>query len=401
MRPDGAFERLNVLGGMPSNQQMLKTLERSKVNMRNGNLEVVKNKVVNAIGCVALGLAFLAPANLAKAQTVSLPPGVQDVVKLSQAGVSEDVILTQVRGAGAYYNLSADQIIYLTKSGVTQNVIKALVTPNSAPAPTVPVAPVAPVTSVPPPPTAPPAPVVAPLPPTAAPGVSFDSFHDQLSPYGSWVQVAGYGWCWRPSQASFDPAWQPYGSGGHWIYTDAGWSWESDYPWGGIAFHYGRWMRDPVGWIWVPGYDYAPAWVTWRHSDGVIGWAPLPPAAVFRAGVGIEFGGHVGVDLDFGLAPSAFVFVGYDHFWDHELHGYFVPHDRVDFYFHHSVIMNGYRFDHGRFFVEGIGRERIAGFTHHDVRIEVARHDFHREPFHDPHRVVGHDDHRGGHDHDR
>ena len=33
--------------------------------------------------------------------------------------------------------------------------------------------------------------------------------------------------------------------------------------------------------------------------------------------------------------------------------------------------MNGYRLDHGRFVVEGIGRERMATLTHHDMRVEV------------------------------
>ena len=46
------------------------------------------------------------------------------------------------------------------------------------------------------------------------------------------------------------------------------------------TFHYGRWTLNPrYGWVWVPGYNWGPSWVCWRHSDGYLGWAPLPPEA--------------------------------------------------------------------------------------------------------------------------
>ena len=68
---------------------------------------------------------------------------------------------------------------------------------------------------------APPTPVaVAPAPPAPTPmpdngptptsdttqspatqAVNFDYFHDQLAPFGTWVQVEGYGWCWHPDAA--------------------------------------------------------------------------------------------------------------------------------------------------------------------------------------------------------
>ena len=43
-------------------------------------------------------------------------------------------------------------------------------------------------------------------------------------------------------------------------------------PWGWAAYHYGRWTYDPAySWVWVPGYQWAPAWVTWRYSPEYIG----------------------------------------------------------------------------------------------------------------------------------
>lgn len=365
--------------------------------MKNTISQVIKRKVFTSAVCAAVALSLIGSANFAPAQSApTLPPGVQDVVKMSQAGLGEDVIMAQVKNTGATYQLNADQIIYLSKSGVSQNIIKTLITDAIAPIPTTAPAPV-PSATVPTPPvaTVPPAAPIAQPAVATAPGVNYDSFHDQLAPYGTWVQVAGYGWCWRPNVAAFDGSWHPYGEGGHWIYTENGWYWDSEYPWGNIAFHYGRWYRDGIGWLWVPGYDWAPAWVAWRHCDGYVGWAPLPPAAVFRAGVGLEFGGRVGVDLDFGLPMGAFVFVGYDHFWDHSLHGWFLPHDRCEWAFHHSVIMNGYRFNHGRFVVEGIGHDRIGLYTHNEVRYEAPHGHF------EEHRVTVHDDRHFGRDHDR
>jgi hypothetical protein len=115
---------------------------------------------------------------------------------------------------------------------------------------------------------------------------------------------------------------------------------------------------------------------------------------VFRAGVGLTFGGHLAVDVDFGLGVDMFTFVPYDRFWNHNLHAYLLPRERVGIFFGRSVIMNGYRLDHGRFVVEGIGRERMATLTHHDVRVDIVvghgnfrgHEDFGRRGGHDEHR---------------
>ncbi|HEV2455559.1 MAG TPA: DUF6600 domain-containing protein [Verrucomicrobiae bacterium] len=194
-------------------------------------------------------------------------------------------------------------------------------------------------------------------------------FQQQLAPYGNWVNVPGYGLCWAPAVG---PGWRPYYDGGHWEYTDAGYYWQSDYPWGDIAFHYGRWAyvslaADP-GWVWVPGFDYAPSWVVWRHddADGYIGWAPLPPGAVFMNGDWFFRGARVGMDFDFGLGAGYFTFVGYDHFWEHNYRLWVVPHDRVYYAYHHSGIVASYRFEHGVFFNVGLPRDRMVVYTHHD-----------------------------------
>ncbi len=124
--------------------------------------------------------------------------------------------------------------------------------------------------------------------PSADPSAeSLDYFHEQLAPYGQWTTHASYGDVWVPQVAN---GWRPYTSG-HWGYTDQGWGWIADEPWGWATFHYGRWFYDQsLGWAWVPGNVWAPAWVAWRHGDGYVGWAPLPPSVEFSAEGGLGVG---------------------------------------------------------------------------------------------------------------
>jgi hypothetical protein len=112
--------------------------------------------------------------------------------------------------------------------------------------------------------------------------VSFSVFHDNLQPYGRWTNHPKYGQIWIYKQAGF----VPYSTGGHWVYTQYGWTWVSDYDWGWATFHYGRWAYEPgFGWFWVPGYEWAPAWVSWRTGGDYYGWAPLGPGLSISVGI--------------------------------------------------------------------------------------------------------------------
>lgn len=106
--------------------------------------------------------------------------------------------------------------------------------------------------------------------------VSINIFFDALSEEGEWINYAPYGYVWVPSDVPAD--WEPY-TRGHWAYTERyGWTFVSDEPFAWAVYHYGRWGYDPdIGWFWVPGTVWAPAWVSWRRSHEVVGWAPLPP----------------------------------------------------------------------------------------------------------------------------
>jgi len=133
----------------------------------------------------------------------------------------------------------------------------------------------------------------------ASTSVSVSFFYDSLAPYGDWVTVGSYGRCWRPGHVSV--GWQPY-LYGEWIYTEAGWTWESFDPWGGDPYHYGTWVFTArYGWLWVPGTIWAPAWVTWYITDDAFGWAPVPPS--FYVGIS----GYAGPPVT--VSRTAYVFV--------------------------------------------------------------------------------------------
>ena len=148
--------------------------------------------------------------------------------------------------------------------------------------------------------------------------ITYQDFYDGLAPYGDWVYVDGYGYCWQPG---VEEGWRPYTNGG-WIYTNAGWTWSSDEEWGWATDHYGRWMlTTEFGWLWVPGYEWAPAWVSWRKSDEYVGWAPLPPEATWQPASG--FGPSV--DVSFSIGPQYYNFCPVRHLGAPRLRPYIVP----------------------------------------------------------------------------
>jgi uncharacterized protein DUF6600 len=119
-------------------------------------------------------------------------------------------------------------------------------------------------------------------------GLGYSTFYNKLERYGDWIETGNYGYVFHPREAESSRAWRPY-TNGRWVYTDAGWTWISEEPFGWATYHYGRWTRlRGIGWVWVPGNQWAPAWVSWRKSNDYVGWAPLPPEARFDQRTGIR-----------------------------------------------------------------------------------------------------------------
>jgi hypothetical protein len=131
-------------------------------------------------------------------------------------------------------------------------------------------------------------------------------FYDQLAPYGRWMDVSGYGYCWRPTLTT--ARWRPYVDG-CWVWSSMGWTWQSNEPFGWATYHYGRWVNlSRHGWVWVPGSEWAPAWVSWRQSRDHVGWAPLPPDRGSISGV------YRDCDTQYNLGPSSYTFITTNHF---------------------------------------------------------------------------------------
>jgi hypothetical protein len=97
---------------------------------------------------------------------------------------------------------------------------------------------------------------------------------NDLSGYGDWGFVPGYGYGWFPSVSW---GWAPYSLGRWSWYPGFGYTWISYEPWGWVPFHYGNWLFDPsFGWFWMPGGfgTWSPALVTWYQGPGWVGWTP-------------------------------------------------------------------------------------------------------------------------------
>jgi hypothetical protein len=311
-------------------------------------------------------------------------------MRLAEAGTADDVILAYVQNSTSPFNLSADQILYLRDIGLSSPVMTAMLNRDNVlrnqpqtysydqklyPATAPPPAQVAPVATPPPTPEPEPAPTPAAVqtpPPVyvSSPPPEVTYFYSDLSPYGTWVQLNGVGWCWQPRVVVVNRAWQPYCDAGHWVYTDAGWYWESDYSWGWAPFHYGRWHLHPgCGWVWVPDRVWAPAWVVWRSEGAYCGWAPLPPHAEFVAGIGWRFNGiSVGVSFDFGLRPEYYTFIAMHDFHEHDYAHRRLPPTQVTTIYNHTTIINNYTVNNNTVINQGIKVERVAAATHTTIR---------------------------------
>ena len=188
----------------------------------------------------------------------------------------------------------------------------------------------------------------------AQPGVSisFQTFHDELSPYGRWVYDDDDGRIWIPD---VERDFKPYATRGHWIVTDYGNTWVSDYNWGWAPFHYGRWrMHDRFGWVWIPGDEWGPAWVSWRSGGGYYGWAPLGP--------------RMGISININI-PGLWVFVPQRHLCSPEVYNYYERRPRVVNIYHNTTIINNIYRNNNRNYVYGPDRRDIERATHSRVQV--------------------------------
>jgi hypothetical protein len=343
---------------------------------------------VDGTNMPALLLDTNAEPKVVQPAQIELSPALSEVVRLAQSGAEESVIVAYIQKAPPY-EIGSDEIIYLQDLGISDAVLKALVEHSQPGAdgsrPTIPNSGVA--TNAPTPPgieaqaVVPPV-VEAPLTPSAPPPATVAEFYEPLSPYGTWIDVAPYGWCWQPNVVVVNRGWHPYADRGHWLWSDAGWYWHSYYSWGWAPFHYGRWFQHPRrGWCWAPDRIWGPSWVSWRNSPDYCGWAPLPPGAHFSAGIGWSFHGRrVGHDFSFGLGFPHFTFVATSHFLDRHVHSRSLHRREAAVVIKNTTVINNYAAGpQNRIVNRGIDRRRIETATGTRVR-EVSVRELPREP---------------------
>jgi hypothetical protein len=326
--------------------------------------------------------AVTAPATPVAERT--LPPNIRansavtELLRMVDSGVDEGVLLAYVTNSIHTFNLGADEIIYLNDLGVPGSVVTAMIQRDNALKEASEPSVASTLAPNPPPGTYAPAPEVEPASPAdtatyAAPETAptQGTFEQALSPYGSWINVDGYGVVWQPTVVVVNPGWSPYYDSGRWVYTDCGWYWYSDYSWGWAPFHYGRWFQHShYGWCWYPGYTWGPSWVTWRYYGDYCGWAALPPYAVWSPGFGFTYyGSSVGFGFSFGLSSSCYSFVHWNDLHGHPYHhGHRVPHHEVDKFFNKTTAVTRIAGNNNTVVNKGISPELVKNATSTPVR---------------------------------
>ena len=169
-----------------------------------------------------------APVSQAESQMVypaELSASTMEVVKLHEALMSEAVMATYIQTSEQPFSLDANQMIYLKDIGVSEEMIGLMMERDGflgnggSPVPVnLPDNNVIADSSVTMDTTAmaegesPAGMAPESLSPTIqkTTTVTTEYFHEQLEPYGAWVHVSDYGWCWRPTVAIRNPGWRPY-----------------------------------------------------------------------------------------------------------------------------------------------------------------------------------------------
>ncbi|WP_343523548.1 DUF6600 domain-containing protein [Pedobacter sp.] len=186
--------------------------------------------------------------------------------------------------------------------------------------------------------------------------ISLQTFYDELSPYGTWIQDPQYGYVWRPDVDQSD--FRPYYTNGRWVMTEYGNTWVSNYDWGWAPFHYGRWVINSYRqWIWLPDTNWGPAWVDWRSGDGYYGWAPMAPTISINLSFGRRY---VVPEFCWNFIPQRNIYVSVFPRYDY---------GRNNVYIRNTTIINNTYVYNRRTYYGGPRIEDIRRATNRDVTV--------------------------------
>ena len=183
-------------------------------------------------------------------------------------------------------------------------------------------------------------------------GVTYQTFYNELQPYGNWINYPSYGYVWQPAMGN---GFRPYETGGQWVSTVDGWAWASDYNWGWAPFHYGRWLLDPaLGWVWIPGYEWAPAWVQWGNNSNYYAWAPLSPG--INIGIGNSW-----------MAPAGYwSYIPHNCIYRPHVNRYVV---RNNMTVNNITVINNYNtYNKKDYYHRGPDYKEVQGYTHTSIK---------------------------------
>jgi hypothetical protein len=185
------------------------------------------------IVCVIVVAVAMIVSGRAHAQSAPAPPNVADIKMLAKGGISDEVILSQIRNSHAVYHLSTADILDLKDSGASQKVIDFMInTASTSPAPPPPAAPAPPSASLPPsPPSA--TPVQEAVEGGPPPPVLVEEVVPAPGPEYVWVAGA---WVWHRHHWEWVR--------GHWVLP----------PNRGAVWIEGRWDHRGGRVIWVDGF---------------------------------------------------------------------------------------------------------------------------------------------------
>ena len=182
--------------------------------------------------------------------------------------------------------------------------------------------------------------------------ISLQSFYDELSPYGTWIQDPQYGYVWRPDVGQGD--FRPYYTNGRWVMTEYGNTWVSNYDWGWAPFHYGRWVYNRYNqWVWIPDTVWGPAWVSWRTGGGYYGWAPMGPG--------------MNINVNFNIPDLWWVFVPHRSIYYSSFPRYYSRRNVT--IIHNTTIINNVYTRNRRSYYAGPRADDIRRYTRRDVPV--------------------------------